>query len=241
MFVSILTISIVLWIGSTDAYELTQPEQIHLAYGVGPTEMVVTWVTMDSTPETTVEFGQSPTGLNTITQGYATRFTDGGSEKRVMYIHRVVLKGLKPDEQYFYHCGSDSGGWSSVYWFKAMKEGNTWSPHLALIGDLGNVNGVSLPFLQKAVAKGKYDAVLHIGDFAYDMDSDNARVGDEFMRQMEPITAYLPYMTVVGNHEGAYNFSNYENRFTMYDHTSRQINNHFYSYNVGPIHFIVFS
>ncbi|CAG2112597.1 unnamed protein product [Medioppia subpectinata] len=27
----------------------------------------------------------------------------------------------------------------------------------------------------------------------------------------------------------------------MYDHTSRQINNHFYSYNVGPIHFIVFS
>ena len=28
---------------------------------------------------------------------------------------------------------------------------------------------------------GYYDAILHVGDFAYDMDSDNARVGDAFM------------------------------------------------------------
>jgi hypothetical protein len=26
-------------------------------------------------------------------------------------------------------------------------------------------------------------------------------VGDEFMRQIEPIAAYLPYMTCPGNHE----------------------------------------
>ena len=33
------------------------------------------------------------------------------------------------------------------------------------------------------------------------MDTDNGNVGDEFMRQLEPIAAYVPYMTAVGNHE----------------------------------------
>lgn len=39
------------------------------------------------------------------------------------------------------------------------------------------------------------------GDFAYDMDQDNARIGDEFMRLIEPVAASLPYMTCPGNHE----------------------------------------
>ncbi len=30
---------------------------------------------------------------------------------------------------------------------------------------------------------------------------ENARVGDEFMRQVEALAAYIPYMTTVGNHE----------------------------------------
>ncbi len=32
---------------------------------------------------------------------------------------------------------------------------------------------------------------------------DNALVGDEFMRQIEAIAAYVPYMVAVGNHENA--------------------------------------
>ena len=32
---------------------------------------------------------------------------------------------------------------------------------------------------------------------------NNGRVGDEFMRQIEPIAAYVPYMTCPGNHEKA--------------------------------------
>lgn len=64
------------------------------------------------------------------------------------------------------------------------------------------------------------------------------------MRQIEPIAAYVPYMTCPGNHEEAYNFSNYVNRFTM---PSRDggvdggDNNHFYSVNVGPVHVVSFS
>ncbi|PFX19149.1 Iron/zinc purple acid phosphatase-like protein [Stylophora pistillata] len=46
-------------------------------------------------------------------------------------------------------------------------------------------------------------------------EEDNAVVGDDFMNQIQPIAAYVPYMTCPGNHEYAYNFSNYKNRFSM--------------------------
>ena len=42
-----------------------------------------------------------------------------------------------------------------------------------------------------------------LGDFAYDFNNNNGHVGDDFMRQIEPVAAYVPYMTAVGNHEVA--------------------------------------
>ena len=66
------------------------------------------------------------------------------------------------------------------------------------------------------------------------MDTDNAHVGDEFMKQIEGVAAYLPYMTVPGNHEEKYNFSNYRARFTMPGDSEGL----WYSFNVGPVHFI---
>jgi hypothetical protein len=32
---------------------------------------------------------------------------------------------------------------------------------------------------------------------------NDARVGDEFMRQIEPMAAYVPYQVCPGNHESA--------------------------------------
>lgn len=48
-----------------------------------------------------------------------------------------------------------------------------------------------------------FDAILHVGDFGYDMVDDEGRVADAFMNQIQDIAAYLPYMTCVGNHENA--------------------------------------
>ena len=38
---------------------------------------------------------------------------------------------------------------------------------------------------------------------AYDLDSDNAIFGDEYMNEIETIGAYIPYMVCPGNHENA--------------------------------------
>lgn len=54
---------------------------------------------------------------------------------------------------------------------------------------MGNYNARALPKLQEESQNGLFDLILHVGDMAYDMADDNARVGDNFMRQIETIAA----------------------------------------------------
>ena len=47
-----------------------------------------------------------------------------------------------------------------------------WSPSFIVYGDMGRSGGAqSLPALTKEVASGEHVAILHVGDFAYDLDS----------------------------------------------------------------------
>uniref|UniRef100_A0A8C5HC66 Purple acid phosphatase n=1 Tax=Gouania willdenowi TaxID=441366 RepID=A0A8C5HC66_GOUWI len=215
----------------------TATVQIYSFFSTGvPGSMVVTWTTFNKT-ESVVEYGfVGGRPFEMSSKGDATLFVDSGKEKRRMFIHRVTLRGLKPTAAYVYHCGSD-GGWSDVFYFTALNDSSSFSPRFALYGDLGNENPQSLARLQKETQQGMYDVILHIGDFAYDMDEDNARIGDEFMRQIQSIAAYVPYMTCPGNHENAYNFSNYRNRFSMPGNTESL----WYSWNLGSAHIISLS
>ena len=61
-----------------------------------------------------------------------------------------------------YRVGSESG-WSSIFWFKTIKDGADWSPVIAVFGDLGNDNGKSIPRLQQDSQDGLFDAILHVG------------------------------------------------------------------------------
>ncbi|KOB79410.1 Purple acid phosphatase [Operophtera brumata] len=169
--------------------------------------------------DSVVEYGE--TLMDQTAYGAATIFVDGGTEHRKQWIHRVTLENLKFDTKYVYHVGSQYG-WSEVYPFKTPPAGQDW---------------VSMAYLQEEAERGHFDVILHVGDFAYDMDSDNARVGDQFMRQITPLAASVPYMTCPGNHEQAYNFSNYASRFSMPGHDSSL----FYSFNLGPVHFVSIS
>ncbi|XP_068249786.1 acid phosphatase type 7-like [Palaemon carinicauda] len=213
-----------------------QPQQIHIAVGEKNQDIVVTWVTPSETPLSIVEYGIENIGLKAY--GKSTKFTDGGLEHRTMWIHRVVLKDLLPNTRYIYHVGSPLG-WSELFTFTTWKNGTEWSVRVAMFGDMGSLNAQSLPRLQEEVSQNMYDAIIHVGDFAYDMDFENARVGDQFMRQIQPIAAYVPYMTCVGNHEQKYNFSNYRARFSMPNHEDSE--NLFFSWNMGPVHFISIS
>lgn len=62
--------------------------------------MEVTWTTFNKT-ESKVEYGLLGGRLFEFTaKGDVTLFVDSGEEKRKLYIHRVILKGLKPASTY---------------------------------------------------------------------------------------------------------------------------------------------
>ena len=99
---------------------------------------------------------------------------------------------------------------------------------------MGYLNGTSLPFLIAAAERGDFDMVIHVGDIAYDLHTDDGTRGDLYMQDLEPLASRVPYMVIAGNHEeDGKNFSHYQNRFTMpgYD-------NQFYSFDVGSVHFL---
>ncbi|CAJ0934669.1 unnamed protein product [Ranitomeya imitator] len=236
MWTSILPLCAIMSVSSANL-GWYRPEQVHLSYTGHPTTMTVTWTTFSWTPSV-VEYNPLPgrPSFNLTAYGSVSIFVDGGPKRRKMFIHRVTVENLEPGQKYVYHCGS-SLGWSPEFSFRALQAGSSWGPRLAVYGDMGNENAQSLSRLQKETQMEMYDAILHVGDFAYDMDEDDAQVGDEFMRQIESVAAYVPYMTCPGNHEEKYNFSNYRNRFSMPGNTEGL----WYSWDLGPAHIISFS
>lgn len=70
-----------------------------------------------------------------------------------------------------YVCGSD-GDWSPKYTLRTLG-GADWSPTFAVYGDFGKDNAVSLPWLVEEATNSSIDAVLHVGDFAYNLFNVN--------------------------------------------------------------------
>ncbi|XP_028155946.1 acid phosphatase type 7 isoform X2 [Ostrinia furnacalis] len=212
-----------------------QPEQIHISFGEKTNDIVVTWSTFNDT-ESRVIYRVNGTPHWSKVTGFSKVFVDGGKMKRPQWIHRATLANLKFDTRYQYMVGSAAAP-SGLLSFKTPPAGEDWVLRLALYGDMGVNNSLSLPFLKKDVEQDKYDMILHVGDFAYDMNEQEGRVGDAFMRKLQPVAARLPYMTCPGNHESAYNFSHYSARFSMPGAEA----NLYYSFDVGPVHFVSIS
>ena len=63
-----------------------------------PTQMIVTWVTLDYVNESFVEYGEQT--LDHIFAGESFNFTDGGIERRKINIHRVRIDNLVPGKTY---------------------------------------------------------------------------------------------------------------------------------------------
>ena len=57
-----------------------------------------------------------------------------------------------------------------MFHLKTINDHVNWSPSLAVYGDMGAVNAKSVPMLTQDVRNSLYDVIIHVGDFAYDMD-----------------------------------------------------------------------
>lgn len=118
---------------------------------------------------------------------------------------------------------------------------------IAVYGDQGADPQAVVPIsiLEKIVANHDIDFIIHNGDIGY-ADGFQHR-WDMYMREIENIAANTPYMVSPGNHEigivGLLNATQgYQYRFTLpgkYS-TTDDLENLYYSFNYGNVHFIAF-
>ena len=111
-------------------------------------------------------------------------------------------------------------GWQNkqVFTMKSLSGTNAEKLSLAIYGDFGFANSQSLEKLIDFQLDNLYDMVLHIGDMAYNLDTDDGTIGDKFMNKIQPFASKVPYMTCPGNHENADNFTHYRARYNMPAH-----------------------
>ncbi|CAJ1384848.1 unnamed protein product [Effrenium voratum] len=242
-----------------------QPEQIHIGLGLAPGEMTVHWSTIQESflrklspycpGDSFVMYGLAKDELNRTAAGSHFLFQDYGDERRNFTMHIATMTDLLPNRLYYYIVGGNATGWSAAMHFKSAPVSRSdvqaaLPMTYAVFGDQGDYNGQTLPSLQMAARNGELDMVLHVGDMAYDFDSDNGRNGDAWMRDIEPLAATVPYMVSMGNHEASQNFNHYTQRFRNMPSNSGSIslpefgtvpNNWWYSWNHGLIHFLTVS
>src|SRR3990167_447445 len=60
-----------------------------------------------------------------------------------------------------------------------------------------------------------YDMLMHVGDFAYDIQDLNGTLGDQFFEKMSASSARIPYMVAAGNHEDFMDGYMFDYRFRM--------------------------
>lgn len=77
-----------------------------------------------------------------------------------------------------------------------------------------------------------YDMLVHVGDFAYEIEDNGGRVGDQFFEEMSKTARQIPYLMVPGNHE-CYNkgwLLNYRFRMPNTNDKNTSTTNHFYDF-----------
>eukprot|EP00927_Polykrikos_kofoidii_P070393 TRINITY_DN6656_c0_g2_i1.p1 TRINITY_DN6656_c0_g2~~TRINITY_DN6656_c0_g2_i1.p1 ORF type:complete len:600 (-),score=86.87 TRINITY_DN6656_c0_g2_i1:254-2053(-) len=242
------------------------PEQVHLALGKTHDSMTVAWTT-GSDVLGVVEWGESQSpSLRSKAPGDSRAFTvDSG---RTWYTHVATMIGLKTNTTYKYRVAVGDKR-TDTFSFTNRRSGPPYRH--AIFGDLGSANAFSLctacsadsevcdaPTCAANTSVGlvsevaKADLFIHMGDFGYDLQSNNGTTGDQFMRNIEQLAARVPYMVNQGNHEhrGAA-LAHYIERFrsqpsnavpsTFTSSNGETTNTLYFSWDSGLVHYVSFS
>ncbi|CAD5227947.1 unnamed protein product [Bursaphelenchus xylophilus] len=208
------------------------PEQVHLALCKEPDCMSVSWVTMHDEGGQKIVYGRDVNASNHESPAKTVKWTFKGITR---YMHNVKISNLRYDSKYHYYVGNGKSN-SKKFFFTTFPKGDNFLFKVGLVGDLG-IAGKSIPYMIEATQKRWIHMVVHVGDIAYNLQNRQGKLGDAYMRKIEPIAAYIPYMVIAGNHEeDGEDFANLRYRFSMPDSVSGD--NQYYSFNVGQVHWV---
>jgi len=235
--------------------ESSTPEQVHLAHGVDPSSITVSW--LSDTPESSVFYGTVNSQLKEVsgpigeTYSYVNKAKTQYTSK---YIHHVQLSQLAPNTKYNYKIGITSDQVTSFTTPPAVSRDAKIV--FGVMGDLGQTidsNATIQQVINSVNTRGVVSNMI-IGDLAY-ADSQGHGSGDTQTRWdswgklAEPLASQTPLMVAAGNHEveqeGAppatqTRFLAFDKRFAMPANESGATEgNQYYSYELGSVHVIM--
>lgn len=82
----------------------------------------------------------------------------------------------------------------------------------------------------------KTDAVLFLGDIAYDLNEEKGERGNTFLNYIKDITSVVPFQMSVGNHEMFNDYIEYQKRFYLPNQDENKT--FYYSYDINNVHVI---
>lgn len=202
------------------------PVQVHVALGSNPGTITFTWSTRYATPTTYVRIASGSSWL--YYQGTTRNFKDSTN---AWVIHSVTVQ-LNPDIRYQYQVGCQVNGFSSS--LTLLVPSDQAPANFLLFGDLSTAQdgADSWTDMTDNVKDYLIQAMIHVGDLAYDLSSKSSTVGDDFMATIQPTAHYVPYMICAGNHEAKDNYYNYLQRFDMPN------NKYYYTFTIGYVRFL---
>ena len=204
------------------------PEQINLQLANAAT-VVVSFVSHELTPPTAPpaarlglasDVGGATTLLTGVSHWFETSHINGSKacvevsgsklacKRRNLTMHFIRFPSLEPRQSYTYQVrsGGSSDAWSQLYTFRAAygtgaKSGGSNATRVAIYGDMGNCMYNNMENLRADCASGTIDAVVHMGDHAYNMGNGDDYHGDAYMQAFQRVLAECPWVPVIGNHE----------------------------------------
>lgn len=211
--------------------------------------MTISWATDVKTATSSVRYGLSKNDLSVVQQSEEPCEQYDFCAYTSPWMHHVTIPGnlLEPATTYYYQCGDDAGGWSTVYSFKtAVPVGSEVPQTFGVIGDLGQTEYSEQTIRHLTGYHSTMSAIICAGDLSY-ADSEQYR-WDRWGKLVEPLIARMPWMISSGNHEAerpcqpdVSEFVAYQTRFRMpYERDNHlQRRNLYYGFRVGLVHFII--
>ena len=78
----------------------------------------------------------------------------------------------------------------------------------------------------------QYDAMIFLGDYAYEFYQSNGQQGDAYVNRISPLSFRYPLAMTPGNHEDNLNFTLFNEKFRMPAYSSDNLNN-YNSFDIG--------
>lgn len=202
------------------------PQAVNLQWGASGAELQVAFVTLDrgaaqlrsplvelccegaacACPAfegvASMSRGAGTAGCVNVTGAPATRAPEPQDPSRVLSYSFVLLpRSLAPRAAYTYRAlpGAEGAAWSEVFTMRAPGLAPGEPQRMALFGDQGLYPYSSVGNLLDDAAGGAIDALIHLGDLAYNLAMANGTRGDAYMYALQPLLATMPWLAVIGN------------------------------------------